>query len=321
MPITSNFNTANVVNQIIAAKILVTPTRDMIASMFSEPFTTPYNSGAQLVLTRFQQLPPVLTATGGGAQPPPPQQLIRDIIPIVIQRYCNSVVLDTQLVMQDELPWVAVAAERTAVAMRLGNDLQYYNALRSNASVYNCKYGVNGDTPTEITKTDMLEVYAALVYASAPQVTSILPGHDMFGTAPVNACYVAMINPAIVPTLYQISGFAASGAYPVMSSERSPSEFGFLDFFRYWQSANVPILYQSSSQGNDVAITFCVGAKAYAGAFLDADSIQTIYRDPLFSNQNATLVTVGCNLYFGCGITQNTWIVQVRSTVNSIGVF
>ena len=73
MPITSNFNTANVINQIIAAKILVTPTRDMIASMFAEPFTTPYNSGAQLVLTRFQQLPPVLTATGGGAQPPPPQ--------------------------------------------------------------------------------------------------------------------------------------------------------------------------------------------------------------------------------------------------------
>ena len=111
-----------------------------------------------------------------------------------------------------------------------------------------------------------------------------------------------------------INGFSQVGSYPIQSNERAPDEFGSVQNFRMYMSPNVPVSPYSSQLGNTVASTIIMGAKPYAGAFLDGNNLTTLYRPPEYSNAYGLQVSLSCSLYFGCGVTQETWLVNVLCT-------
>jgi N4-gp56 family major capsid protein len=317
----SNFNTPNVIQQFLSPLILQTPTRDMIAGMMAQELVLPYNHGNQILVTRFQQLPPAVTAVPYGSPGPTPLTLKRDVITVALSLYAVGIFFDTRLIMSDELPWLASGASRIAVSIREGQDINFYAAITASASQYKCKYGVNGDNPTEVTLNDFLEVYSALKTASAPMVTEIIPGDLQFNTVPVQECFFALMNPVIAPSLYTMQGFIPTANYPIKESERSPSEFGSVQAFRFWQSSNVPISPNASALGNQVVSTIIGGAKPYGGAYLDGNSMTTLYRPPEFSNAYGLQVSLSCSLFFGAEVLQNTWIVNMLSTGTATSVF
>ena len=56
--------------------------------------------------------------------------------------------------------------------------------LASTASFINCVGGVNGDIPTEITRSDVDEVVRTLLDNNAYTIMDNIEGEDKFGTAP-----------------------------------------------------------------------------------------------------------------------------------------
>lgn len=56
--------------------------------------------------------------------------------------------------------------------------------LSSTASFINCTGGVNGDSPTELTRSDVDTVVRTLLNNNAYTIMDNIEGEDKFGTAP-----------------------------------------------------------------------------------------------------------------------------------------
>jgi N4-gp56 family major capsid protein len=68
----------------------------------------------------------------------------------------------TDSTLQSQDPVLNEAAARLGVSLRQTEDELTRNMLASTASFINCTGGVNGDSPTEITRTDVDTVVATL---------------------------------------------------------------------------------------------------------------------------------------------------------------
>ena len=73
------------------------------------------------------------------------------------------------------------AAKRLGVSLRQTEDQLTRDMLAATAGFINCVAGVNGDAPTEITRTDVDTVVRALLNANAVTILDNIEGEDKFG--------------------------------------------------------------------------------------------------------------------------------------------
>lgn len=135
--------------------------------------------------------------------------------------------------------------------------------LASTASSINCTGGVNGDTPTEITLSDVQTVVRALLNNNAYTIMDNIEGEDKFGTAPVRDSYFALCSTQLTGNLDNVSGFIQKNQYPApMNALRS--EWGAIGNLRFLVSSIGSVIPNSSTLGNNVFNIFCCGMEAYA---------------------------------------------------------
>ena len=75
-------------------------------------------------------------------------------------------------------------AARLGVSLRQTEDQLTRDMLASTASFINCTAGINGDNPTELTRSDIDDVIRALLGNNAVTLLDHIEGEDKFGTAP-----------------------------------------------------------------------------------------------------------------------------------------
>ena len=314
-------NSPILINQSLWAAMLVTPTPAMIAKLAAEQTSIPENAGNQQLLVRPQSLPPAITSIPAGSLGPPPVILQRNIVSIDLNLYGQAIWFDRRLLEQDQMPWLAVGTERLGVALRDGEDLLIYNALSGGAIQYNCYQGAINDTPTSISGPDCDNLYSILQTANAPTTTRVIMGDLRFGTSPVISSYWMLCNTRMTATIKAINSFTFSAQYPDPAQSQGPNEYGQVPGFRIWTSSNCPIAPQASKLSQDVYSSFCGGGNPYAEVTLDANSTRLIYRDDSLSGPLALQVSLGSTMFFGCGITQPTWIINVQSVGNFVNIF
>ena len=93
------------------------------------------------------------------------------------------------------------------------------NMLASTASFINCTGGVNGDSPTEITRADVDSVIQTLAGNNAYTISDNIEGEDRFGTAPVRDAYFAMGSTQLIRSIESVSGFIAKAQYPLILAD------------------------------------------------------------------------------------------------------
>jgi len=72
-------------------------------------------------------------------------------------------------------------AARLGVSLRQTEDQLTRDMLAATASFINCTGGVNGDNPTEITRSDVDTVIRALLNNNAYTIMDNIEGEDKFG--------------------------------------------------------------------------------------------------------------------------------------------
>ena len=100
----------------------------------------------------------------------------------------------TECTLQNQDPVLNECAARLGVSLRQTEDQLTRDMLASTASFINCTGGVNGDSPTELTRSDVDVVVEALVGNNAYTIMDNIEGEDKFGTAPVRDAYFALCN-------------------------------------------------------------------------------------------------------------------------------
>jgi N4-gp56 family major capsid protein len=186
--------------------------------------------------------------------------------------------------------------------------------LASTASFINCTGGVNGDVPTEITRSDCDTVIATLANNNAYTIMDNIEGEDKFGTAPVRDAYFALTSTKMIGQLEPVSGFIAKAQYPApMNALRS--EWGAISNLRFLLSSIGSVSANASSMGADVYNIFCVGMEAYACIEQDGYSASFIYRPPIYDGPLALNASVGYKFAEVPRITNDLWIINLRATL------
>ena len=188
--------------------------------------------------------------------------------------------------------------------------------LAATASFINCTGGVNGDNPTEITRSDVDTIVRALLNNNAYTIMDNIEGEDKFGTAPVRDAYFALCSTQLTGNLDNVTGFINKNQYPApMNALRS--EWGAIGNLRFLISSIGSFSSAASSLGADVYNIFCVGMESYACIEQDGYSASFIYRPPIYDGPLALNASVGYKFAESPRILNDLWLLNLRATLAS----
>ncbi len=203
------------------------------------------------------------------------------------------------------------------MSLRQTEDELMRNMLASTASFINCTNGVDGDNPTEITRTDIDIVIRTLAGNNAYTIADNIEGEDKFGTAPVRDAYFALGATNLIGDLENVSGFIAKAQYPSPMAALRP-EWGSVSNLRFLLSSIGSYTPSASLLGNNVYNIFCCGLEAFAAVEQDGYSAQFIYLPPTIAGGPLALnSSVGYKFGEVPRITNDAWVINLRATLAS----
>ena len=205
-------------------------------------------------------------------------------------------------------------AARLGVSLRQTEDQLTRDMLAATAGFINCVGGVNGDNPTEITRSDVDGVVRTLLNNNAYTIMDNIEGEDKFGTAPVRDAYFALCSTQLTGSLDAVAGFIQKNQYPApMNALRS--EWGAIGNLRFLISSIGSFAANASANGANVFNIFCVGMEAYACIEQDGYSASFIYRPPIYDGPLALNASVGYKFAEVPRITNDLWVINLRATL------
>jgi N4-gp56 family major capsid protein len=313
MTITTTGSLPAPILQSLAPGMLSVPTPNFNYILPAEKYSMPRNGGTTMRFLRPVPLQPPVSQLGNSGIEPASQVATREILDAAMAFYGTSVILNEQVVIQDQDPVLSWVTERLGVAMRQAEDIILRDYLLSSASVYNCRGGLNGDNPTELTVRDLSAVAASLDTANAFKFLTGKQGENRFGSSPVRAAYMLLCSTIIQPTFDAMSQFTSSWNYP-NQNDTIYSEYGAVLNFRIFTSSESAVQASSSMNTQDVYNNMAVARESYAHIDQDGYSSQLIYRPPIFSGPLALNGTLGLKFAQSQAILQQTWLRNVRCT-------
>ena len=251
---------------------------------------------------------------GNSGVQPPAQNLTAVDIDANMNFYGTYIVLNEQVTLQAQDPVLNEAAKRLGVAMRQTEDQLIRDVLASTASFINCTGGVNGDNPTEITRSDINNVVRALLDADTKTIAESIEGEDRFGTAPVRDAYFALCSTNLTGDLDGVAGFTQKAQYP-SNMKALESEWGAAGNLRFLVSSIGSVTANASNLGANVYNIFCVGLEAYASIYQDGYSAQYIYRPPIYDGALALNASAAFKMAFASRILNDEWVLNLRATL------
>ena len=274
----------------------------------------PRNGGTTLRMRRYNPLATALVPLGNSGVTPPAQNLTAVDIDAKISFYGTYVILNEQVTLQNQDPVLNECAARLGVSLRQTEDELTRNMLASTAAFINCTGGVNGDMPTELTRSDVDNVVLALLGNNAYTILDNIEGEDKFGTAPVRDAYFAMCHTDLTKDMDSVDGFIQKNQYPSpMNALRS--EWGAIGNLRFLVSSIGSINPNASNLGANVYNIFVAGMEAYACIEQDGYSAQFIYRPPIYDGPLALNASVGYKFAEVPRITNDLWVFNLRCTL------
>lgn len=171
------------------------------------------------------------------------------------------------------------------------------------------------DNPTEITRSDVDVVVRTLISNNAYTILDNIEGEDKFGTAPIRDAYFALSSSQLIGDLDAVSGFIQKNQYPSPMNALQ-SEWGAIGNLRFLVSSIGSVTANGSALGNNVYNIFCVGMDAYTVIEQNGYSAQFIYRPPIYDGPLAQNVTVGWKMSYVSRITNDLWVINLRTTLS-----
>jgi N4-gp56 family major capsid protein len=206
------------------------------------------------------------------------------------------------------------AVKILGLQMRTTEDSLTRNVLASTASVLNCTGGVNGDNPTEITRSDIGLLVKTLLGNDCKTVADFIEGTLKFGTGPIRNAYFAMAHTDISNQLENVPGFLHAANYS-RSENILESEWGSVGNIRYLLSSNGSIDKNTSGLGANVYNALTCGMEAYAIIKQDKYTAKFIHRPAIFDSPLALNDSVGWKMCTGIKVTNDQWIIKQRMTL------
>lgn len=282
-----------------------------IYDLFAQKRQIPLNSGDQMIFRRYGTLTAATVPLTDGQTPSGDQLSVTDFL-AQIQWYGSFVTITDQVqyVVQDRV--LNEATKVLSLQLGLTLDTLIRDMMVSTASIILCTNGGNGQTPTEITDSDIQNAVIALRQGNARLMTNPLPGENKFGTAPVRASYWGFMSVDLQNDLEAVSSFISAANYPNPMNALE-AEWGSTRNIRWLLNTNG----YATSASPSVYSNFVLGQEAYGCIRLGSKEAEFIVKplgdsgtsDPL--NQRGT---VGYKYPFATRLLNDNWLTQLKAT-------
>ncbi len=260
--------------------LLMTAYPTLIHTKFAQKRVLPEKMGDTIVFRRYSRLSTVPIPLVDGITPPGAPLSATDI-KARVSFYGNFVTITNQVELTVEDRVLNEAARLLAQNLAQTMDEVTRHVLASTSSVLQCANGVNGSTPTELTKADLDIAVRVLLGNDSEMISSVVVGRDAFGTTPVRPAFWAYIDTELLADLEAVANFAHSSQYASNQSVLD-SEWGV--------TGNVRWLYTSvgsvSSATPAVFNNFIIGKESDAVVHLRSETGE-FYVEPLGSAGSA----------------------------------
>jgi N4-gp56 family major capsid protein len=298
-------------------QLLVRPMPFCIHAELADTVKLKPNLGDIARFSRYQNLATFPAPLGPLFANPPLQPLTRVDIDAQVQYYATSVLITKQVTLINEDPVLAETTSLLAQALQETEDQLVREMMQATASVIYCVGGFNGDSPTELTQSDISGVVATLRTNSARFVTEYIEGDLKFGTGPVRDCFFALANTQLQPQVEQIKSFQAKANYPT-PEKTLIAEWGTTDNVRWLLSPLGVVSLGASANGRDVFSSFIVANHSYAIVDIDEFNAEFIYVPPVPSAADPVgLRQIASSRFsFATRITNDLWLDNLISTLS-----
>lgn len=303
------------VQQSFSQMLLSVPAETLIHNLFALKFRMPKQGGTTLRMRRYNRLGTSPVPLGNSGVNPPSKTLSAVDIDAKMDFYGTWLYINEQCTLQAQDPILTEAAKLLGMDLRETEDQLTRDMLAATASVVNCTKGVNGQNPTNITRSDIDLVYRTLIGGNAKTISQMIDGTNKFGTAPVRNCFLAMCHSDLTPDLQNVYGFKPTAEYP-SQTRIGESEFGNISNIRFWISSAGSVLPNASSMGQNVYNIFVTGIEAYG--IVDQDGYSQQFRvapkeiagGPLMLNATAAYVTAMVPR-----LLNDAWLIALRASL------
>ena len=291
--------------------LLMTAYPGLIHNKFAQKRVLPKKSGDTIVFRRYSRLSTVPIALNDGITPPGASLSATDI-KARVSFYGNFVTITNQVELTVEDQVLNESSRLLAQNMAQTLDEITRDVLASTSSVLQCSNGVNGATPSELTKADIDGAVQTLLGNDAEMISQAIQGANKFATAPIRPAFWGFMDTALLDDLEAVSNFISSANYP----SNSP----VLDF-EWGSTGNVRWLYTSvgsvTTAATPVYNNFIVGKEAYAAVHLGSES-GDFYVEPLGSAGAADPLhqrgSVGWQVPYTARILNDSFMINLMST-------
>lgn len=192
--------------------------------------------------------------------------------------------------------------------------------LSAAASSVNCRGGVNGDQPTEISRADVDDIEAALLGGDARTLLHDIEAQDKFGTGPIRDAFIALANTDVTKDLQQIDGWLNKVAYPGNQMNLMQEEYGSVSRFRFFVSSRGAKEDNASLNGNNVYLIPMYGVEAFAKIEQNNYSARIGYHPPYLVSRVEQNGALWAKFAIARAITNQSWITLLRCTLSRSSV-
>lgn len=290
--------------------LLMTAYPMLIHGRFAQKRMLPSKEGDTIVFRRYARLSTVPVPLVDGVTPPGAPLSVTDL-QARVSFYGNFVTLtnQVQLTVEDEV--LNQAARLLAQNLGQTVDQVTRDVLAATSSVYASANGSNGNTPTELTKSDLDVAIKTLLGNDALMISPEIEGANKFSTSPVRQAFWGLMDTDLLDDLEACSNFQSAANYP--QRDAIEGEWG--------ATSNIRWLYTSvgsvSSASPAVYNNFVLGKEAYAIVHLRSESGE-FYIKPLGSAGSSDPLnqrgSVGWQHPFVSRILNDNFMINVMAT-------
>jgi N4-gp56 family major capsid protein len=313
MSITTTSTLPAPVQQSLSLRMLSIKIPTLIHTVPADEYFMPRNGGTTLRLRRYAKLRLALTPVGNSGQLPSPQNLSAVDIDAKISFYATFVVINEQVTLQAQDRPLNMAAELLGVCLRETEDVITRDMLASTSAFINCVGGTNGDNPTQFSLADIVRSTQIMTGNDARFLVSNIEGEDRFGTGPIRESFIALSSTDLQGALQNVPGFLARAQYAEPNAALY-SEWGSIQNVRFLVSSLGSKTLNASNLGATVYNSFVCGKEAFSFIQQDGYSSQFVFRSPIMNDPLAFNATAGFKTAFCPRITNDQWLLNVRST-------
>ena len=279
-----------------------------VHNLFGRAFTLPQKNTDTMAFRRQENLnsdPVVLSQDAD----PAPEQIQKFDINVTIQEFGKVILLGRKVLLVVEDDTASETADNLSQCMHTMLDKVTRDVWNASVPQIACLNGVNGNSTTELTQTDVNRAIQYLDDNDTEHMTPTVQASRDFGTGPVEAAFWVTAHVNLKPDIRALDAFVPYSQYgslkPVLQAE-----FGATDEARWVTSTLV-----QKSNGNPVVYnnTF-VGANAYGYVGLDEVSTEMILKPLGFNDYLNRFQSMGFTAWFNAAILDDSHIVTLLST-------